>query len=247
MTSFEYRLHPVGPQVLAGTLTYPPGRLRAVLKHYADLAAQAPRELAIDLAMNPDAAGDRIPYLLFCYVGAESQGEKMLRSLRTATGPSKDSVRLRNYVDIQKDHDGPVLSDYAEYSKTGYVPELSPALVDALSRERSQPQLALSLVGGAIADVPPSDTAVTHRRAQLLLEIDAEWQDLNEDDEHLAAVHATWNRLSPFTSGFYANLTNADRQAVHDNYGTNRVRLMEIKKRYDPDNFFRLNANIRPA
>ena len=70
---------------------------------------------------------------------------------------------------------------------------------------------------------------------------------MSQTEAKRAEIHAVWDRLKGFTTGFYANLTVADQQAVDDNYGANITRLMKIKKRYDPDNFFRLNANIRPA
>jgi hypothetical protein len=107
--------------------------------------------------------------------------------------------------------------------------------------------LALSLNGGAIADVEPTGTAVAHRRERFQMEVSATWRDLSQSDEKRAEVHNAWDSLKRFTTGFYANLTVSDQKAIDDNYGANRARLMQLKKRYDPSNFFRLNANIRPA
>jgi FAD/FMN-containing dehydrogenase len=79
------------------------------------------------------------------------------------------------------------------------------------------------------------------------MELSTDWQDLSQSEAKRAQIHAVWDRLKGFTTGFYANLTVADQTAIDANYGANITRLREIKKRYDPDNFFRLNANIRPA
>jgi len=107
--------------------------------------------------------------------------------------------------------------------------------------------MALSLNGGAIADLDATASAVAHRREHFQMEVSASWQDLSKTGEKRAEVNSAWDTLQRFTTGFYANLTVADQKSIDDNYGPNKARLMEIKKRYDPNNFFRLNANIRPA
>jgi FAD/FMN-containing dehydrogenase len=243
VTHFEFQLHAVGPQVLAGGLTYAPSQLRAVLEHCAELAPYAPRELMLDLAVIADERGVRTPYIMFCFAGPAQRGEDVLQSFRAATKPRHDDVRARDYVALQKEGDGPALAAKAVYSKTGYIQELTPALIDAVIQEPGT--IALILGGGAIADVAPTDTALAHRSEEFLLQITAEWQDASQNDQKRAEVHAAWDRLSPFTKGFYSNLTNADQKSIEDNLGPNRARLLRIKQQFDPDNLFRLNANIQ--
>jgi FAD/FMN-containing dehydrogenase len=245
VTYFDYRLHAVGPRVLAGGLTYAPNQLRAVLEHCAEFAAHAPRELMLDLAVISDEKGVRTPYIMFCFAGTAQTGEEELQSFRAATKPRHDDVKARDYVALQKQGDGPVLAEKAVYSKTGYVQELTPALVDAVIQEPGT--IALILSGGAIADIAPTETALAHRGEGFLLQISAEWQDASQNDQKRAEVHAAWDRLSHFTDGFYSNLTNADQNSIDDNFGSNRARLMRIKKQFDPGNLFRLNANIGPS
>jgi FAD/FMN-containing dehydrogenase len=245
VTYFDYRLHAVGPQVLAGGLTYAPNQLRAVLEHCAEFAAHAPRELMLDLALISDEKGVRTPYIMFCFAGTAQKGEEVLQSFRAATKPRHDDVKARDYLALQKQGDGPVLAEKAVYSKTGYVQELTPALVDAVIQEPGT--IALILSGGAIADIAPTETALPHRSESFLLQISAEWQDASQNDQNRAEVHAAWDRLSRFTSGFYSNLTNADQKSIDDNFGANRARLMRIKNQFDPGNLFRLNANIGPS
>jgi FAD/FMN-containing dehydrogenase len=249
VSSFEYRLHAVGPRVLAGYLTYAPAQLRAVIEQYLEFCAHAPRELSLDLATSPDASGARTPVLLFCFLGKPEIGAKLLQAIRVATKPRTDDVRVQDYVAIQTQHDGAPVSDSAEYAKTAHVREMTPELVAAIveKMDRSSTEIALSLNGGAIADVAPTASAVAHRRELFQMEIDAGWEDPGQSEAKRAEVHAAWDSLQRFTSGFYANLTVADQKDIDENYGPNRARLMQVKRRYDPDNVFRLNANIRPA
>jgi hypothetical protein len=158
--------------------------------------------------------------LLFCFLGKPDIGEKLLQAIRVATKPRTDDVRAQDYVAIQTQHDGPPVSDSPEYAKTAYLREITPELVETIVEKtgRSSTEIALSLNGGAIADVEPTGSAVAHRRELFQMEIDAGWEDPSQQ----------------FTSGFYANLTVADQKAIDDNYGPNRARLMQVKRRYDP-------------
>jgi FAD/FMN-containing dehydrogenase len=245
VTYFNFRLHAAGPQVLAGSLTYAPAQLRAVLEQYAALAARAPHGLALDLAVDADDRGMRTPSIICCFAGDVLEGEKLLQPLRAAIKPRGDDVRVRDYVSFQKEGDGPALSAEAVYCKAGYVRELTPALADAVIHEPMT--VGLSLIGGAITDIAPAATAFAHRSAGLLLEVSTRWRHASDDGQKRSEIHAAWDRLSRFTEGFYANLTNAEQKAVDDNLGVNRERLMRIKRQFDPANLFRLNANIAPA
>lgn len=245
VSSFEYRLHSVGPQILAGVLAYKPDQLRPVLEQYINFCARAPRELQLDLAMHTDESGSRSAVLLCFFSGKPQIGEKILEVIRAATKPIRED-RVSDYVKIQIGHDGPVLSDEAEYVKSAHVTDVTPEMVEVLLQERTV-DIALSLNGGAITDVAVTSSAIAHRREQFQMEISISWQDLSQTDAKRAEVHGTWDRLKRFTSGFYANLAEADQKDIDDNYGANRTRLMQIKRRFDPDNVFRLNANISPA
>ena len=132
--------------------------------------------------------GVRTPYIMFCFAGPAQKGEEVLQSFRAATKPRHDDVKARNYVALQKEGDGPALAEKAAYSKTGYVRELTPALVDAVIQEPGT--IALILSGGAIADIAPTDTALAHRSEGFLLQISAEWRDASQNDQKRAEVHA---------------------------------------------------------
>jgi hypothetical protein len=107
--------------------------------------------------------------------------------------------------------------------------------------------IGLGFCGGAIADVAPAETAVANRTELFQLGIRAFWEDPADADKSRAEVENIWESLHSFTTGFYANLTCADQPDMRGNFGANLPRLAQIKKRYDPENIFRLNPNIPPA
>lgn len=246
VSSFEYRLHPVGPQILTAELSYAADRTRSVLGYFAEYAEKAPRELSLGAYVETDATGKRSVTLNFTFVGSVGAGERLLQSLRASTKPRKDSVRVLDYVKLQSESDGPTLSQYTEYMENGYVNRFSPALVDAIMAE--QGPVGLSYLGGAIADLAPTATALAHRKETFEMDVSSAWKpDPAVNDRKRAEVHAMWDRLRPFTTGFYANLATPSQKSIDDNYGINRSRLQQVKMQFDPTNMFRMNANIRPV
>jgi hypothetical protein len=245
VTSFEFQLHPVANKVLAGDLTYTPDRLKSVLEYFADYAARAPRELSLGLGVMGDEPRDKYPVLFFCFAGEGRMAEKTLHSLRTKTKPREDNVRGWEYVNLQSAFDGPPRAPFAEYLKSPFVERLTPNLIEAIMAAKRS--IGLGFCGGAIADVAPAETAVANRTELFQLGIRAFWENPADADKSRAEVENIWDSLHPFTTGFYANLTCADQNAMKDNFGPNLPRLVQIKKQYDPHNFFRLNPNIRSA
>jgi hypothetical protein len=246
VSSFEYRLHQVGPEILTAELTFEPNRTRSVLEYFGEFAAKAPRELNLGIFVQSDETGARSLTLNFAFLGPVDAGEKLLHSLRDSTKPRRNNVRVLDYVKLQRESDGPTLSQYTEYMENGYVDQLTPALVEAIMAERGP--IGLGYLGGAIADVAPTATALAHRTGQFEMDVSSVWKpDSAENERKRAEIHTIWDRLRPFTSGFYANLATPDQKSVDDNLGPNRPRLQQIKKQYDRTNFFRMNANIRPV
>jgi FAD/FMN-containing dehydrogenase len=245
VTSFEYQLHPVATQVFAGELTYAPDRLKSVLEYLADYAARAPRELSLGLGVMGDEPRDKYPVLYFCFAGDRRMAEKTLQSLRTETKPREDNVRGWEYVTLQSAFDGPPHAPFAEYVKSAHIDRLTPALIEAIMAEHRS--VGLAICGGAIADVAPTETAIANRRELFQLAIRTFWEAPSDAEKRRAEIEQIWVRLQPFITGFYANLTCGDQNAMKDNFGLNLPRLAQIKTQYDPHNFFRLNPNIRPS
>jgi FAD/FMN-containing dehydrogenase len=248
--SFEYRLHEIGTQVLAGDLIYAPAQARSAMEYYSQFAANAPRELTVEISWGGAPGDDGDLTISVCYIGNPKDGERALQPLRAAVMARKDDIRMMDYVNLQRRFDGPPLSERNSYLKGGFVAELTPAFIDTLmDGEVAGPEVGIELIhcGGAIADLAPTATAIAHRKELFQLLVATEWKDAVDNDRMRAKVHAAWDKVSHYTSGFYVNLNSADQKAVDDNYGPNRARLVALKKQYDPANLFRLNANIRPA
>lgn len=250
VTAFEYRLHPVGPQVLAGNLIYAPAQQRAALEYYAEYATRAPRELDVEISWGAGDGDDAAFTIGVCYLGDPATGEKVLQPLRAATRPVQDTVRMMSYVDVQRQFDGPPLSSHNSYLKGGYVAAFTPAFIDALVNEvKTDAVVGVEIVhcGGAYADVDVAATPIAHRKELFQVLVAAVWTDPADDARNRARTHTEWDKVSRFTNGFYVNLNAAEQKAVNDNYGANFARLEALKKRYDPANLFRLNANVAPS
>ncbi len=100
---------------------------------------------------------------------------------------------------------------------------------------------------GAVADVPQAVTAFSHRNTLANMMLWGHWGDRSYNEQGRATVRALWDKLAPFTEGYYVNLNDADPKGTDRNYGTNFGRLAALKRQFDPQNLFRLNANIKPA
>lgn len=251
VTSFEYRLHAVGPKVLAGYLAYPPAQLREVLEFYADFASHAPRELHVEFdAATPLGSGGVGPTINICYSADPKAGEKVIEPLLKFGKPVANTIKLQDYVTVQKQFDGPPLSAYNSYLKSGFVREITPGLIDVLANQLQANETfgtAVSHFGGAIGDRAPTATAFAHREANFMVMISGGWKDSADNDRNRNEVRARWDKVRPFTSGYYVNLNEGDQRQTDDNYGPNYARLAALKRQYDPANLFRLNANVRPA
>jgi hypothetical protein len=250
VTSFEYQLHAVGPQVLAGELAYPAAQLREVLEFYAEFAARAPRELHVEFDAATPLDGGPSPTINICYSADPKAGEKVLEPLLKFGKPTLNTIKMQNYVTVQKQFDGPPLSEYNSYLKSGFVRDLTPGLIDVIVDQFQWNETfdaAVSHFGGAIGDRAPTATAFTHRDANFMVFVSGGWKDSADNDRYRSEVRGRWDKVKPFTAGYYVNLNEGDQRQTDDNYGVNRARLETLKRKYDPANLFRLNANIRPA
>jgi FAD/FMN-containing dehydrogenase len=263
VTSFEYRLHPVGPMLFGGTVSYPFADARAVLHGFADFIAGAPDELYVDVALQPGESGQRVVLFDVCYCGPSGQGESVVAPLRRLGKPLQDHLAPALYVKLQGATEPQRANDNALYMKGGLIHELSPALIDPIvDYFEGAPfpggAVFLQHQGGAIARVAPGATAYWNRKALFNLMMAAFWKVPSAGPGSQAVdaaaagsgwVRTGWGKLEHFTAGYYVNLSDQDAQErrVHAAYGDNYPRLVSLKKRYDPANLFRLNANIKPV
>lgn len=251
-TSFEYRLHPLSPTVIAGHVDFPAAQLKDAIEFYAGLITRSPRELSVDLSLAPDADGKVASQIYVVYSGDEQSAGKVLEPLQRFGKPSQNTIGRQSYLTVQTQFDSPPLNPKREYLKGGFVSEYSPQLVSSVSEQlRLDAGLGMSMyfqsANGAVCDVAQTATAFSHRAVIANMMLGGSWKDSSQDEAGRKSVHETWNKLAPFTEGYYVNLNDADPKGVGGNYGPNYSRLTSIKRQFDPMNLFRLNANIKPA
>ena len=191
-----------------------------------------------------------------CYSGPEREAERVLAPIRRLGTPVFDGVQAVDYVALQRSGDIDDPRAQASYLKSGFVSEIPQGLIDTIvegfegdpSRRTS---LSVQQGGGAIGHVANNATAFVYRKSIGNLLLGVGWPHGDDSTEHVAWIKEFWTKLESFTQGFYVNDGDPDAYAtiasVHANYRENYPRLVEIKSRYDPDNLFRLNANVQPT
>jgi FAD/FMN-containing dehydrogenase len=263
VTSFDFRLHPVGPTILAGPVFWNADGTREILGFYRDFVRDAPDELttvvrfgtAPPLPVIPEDLHWRpVVMVAACYAGPIDDGEAVLRPLRTAGSPLLDLMGPTPYVRHQSALDSTVPHGWQYYWKSTHLPELSDDLIDVLAEHAfacASPRsyAAMFHLGGAVSRVPEQDTAFPHRRASHAITLDAVWQPGEDVADHDTA----WSRgffaaLDGFREGVYVNFLDADEapERIREAYGHAYERLVDVKTKYDPDNVFHHNQNIRP-
>ena len=254
VTSFMLRLHEVAPQMFGGELSFPLADARQVLRGFADFIAGAPDELYVDVEFNSGTPGAGTLGFDVCYSGPPADAERAVAPLRRLGKPLKDQLAPVPYVQLQGSAFTPGVSPLGLYGRGGLVLGITPALIDTMVDFTSVPEGNLGMwlqhQGGAISRVRPQDSAYWNRGASHNLGVFALWNTPATDAEHRTDwVRRAWAQLEPLTRGQYVNLANTDDRdsRVHAAYGDNYARLATLKKRYDPQNLFRLNANIKPA
>ncbi|MEO3430217.1 FAD-binding oxidoreductase [Pelagibius sp. CAU 1746] len=257
-TSFEFRLHPVGPLVFAGMTLYPLDAARDMLIWFRDFMQQAPDALGglAGFVTAPD--GTPAFALIGVYCGEPSQGEAVLKPLREARRPLLDTFAPSPYRKIQTLFDAsspPGLRYYWKSSFLDSLPEEAVAVAVGRAREFPSPncKIFVEFLGGAVSRIPREDAVFDHRDSPYNLLIIGGWDDPARDDICRAWVRQTWQAMRPFeTEGVYVNYLGtesdegADRLAAA--YGPGKYdRLVALKRKYDPANLFRMNQNIPPG
>lgn len=265
VTSFEFQLHPLGPQVLAGMLAWPMENAPKVLRFLDQFAAEAPDEVGMmgtlrlvpPLPQLPAALhGKPVVAVVLTYAGSVEQGLKALQPFRDLGMPVLDTLAPKPYVTHQKMFDALLAPGRCYYWKAHKLDRLSAGAIELMLTHAAKitsrwSTIPLFVQGGAMARVGPEETAFANRDAAYDLNIVAAW--LPDDPE--AARHIAWVRrfheaLEPYSKGVYVNFVNDEgATSVQTRAYSARQwdRLVRLKSQYDPTNLFRLNANIPPA
>jgi FAD/FMN-containing dehydrogenase len=264
VTSFEYRLHPVGPIVLAGPVFHPLEDAPEVLRFYREFIAAAPDELTtiFDLSVPPplpflpeEVRGRPVVMVGACYAGSPDEGAEVVRPLKQFGRPIADLLEPKPYTALQSMFDPLVPHGWHRYWKSVELPPLTDEAIDTLvehSLALTSPKsyCIVFQLGGALARVGEAETAFSQRDATHNVNINAVWTEDDPDaDRHIAWAQDFFDAMKPHAVGrVYLNFLGEEggyrvRQAYS---ARNYERLVELKRDYDPTNFFRLNQNIEP-
>ena len=254
VTTLEYQLYPVGPTVLAGSVIYPLAKARDAIRFYHEYSQAAPDELSAGAALVTLPDGDHVFSVNVCYSGSMEEGDRVLQPLRQFGPPLLDQIAPMAYTDLQAKGDErfPIGLNY--YWKTHFMKEISDDAIDIMvSHFPTVPSpltaLGFQQYGGAISRVGPSDTAFGHRGAQYDFIPACTWSDPKDAEVNMQWARQMWEMMKPFATGgeYVNNLGEEGEDRVKDAYGFNHEQLVAVKNKYDPSNFFRLNANIKPT
>jgi FAD/FMN-containing dehydrogenase len=253
-TSFDFQLHPVNAVMFGGDLAFSFEDAPAVLQHVFDYAPHAPDELNLDVSLVRLPDDQRFMTIDVCWCGPWSAGEKALASLRQIRKPIRDNIAPTPYVKLQSSGDEGAAHGHKYYIKGGFVQKSSPGLRDVMLATIAEAKLpvitavVLPQGGGAYARVKPKATAFAQRAADHNVFLFSRWDDPAMSDAVADWTRATWRKVEPHTRGFYVNEYNVDDAArVEGTYGQNFARLQKLKNIWDPNNLFRMNANVTPT
>ena len=262
VTTFEFALHSLGPEVMFCFVFYPDEL--EIMQKFAQFAQNEPEEVGVLSFTGTVPQDENFPQqwwhkpfftVAACYAGAADEGEKVLQPLRELGMPIVDFSDRLPYTEVQKvlDEDYPKGRNY--YWKSVYLKEFNDDTIKTLiTLNRQAPShhstIDIWTMGGAMARIGANESPLSPREAPFMIGIEANWDDANDSDRNIAWVRDCLKRLTPFAApGIYLNFPGFledGEQLVKTAYGRNFKRLVEVKQKYDPDNFFRLNQNINP-
>jgi FAD/FMN-containing dehydrogenase len=255
VTSFQYALHDVGPTVLGGLVIHPRAAAKDVWKACVDFGQDLPDStwLLAGLLNSPD--GDPLSAMFLSHTGPIEEGERILAPLRQLGSPIADLVQPMPYTMRQSLLDDPMaIHGIQRYWKSAFARQVSDEMIDILieaSNNMSSPMNAIITypIHGAATRVAPDATAYALREKLWDVNIISQWME-GDSAPHVAWTRGYWDRVEPLTTGTaYTNHMGGDdwQPRIRASYGSNYERLVELKRKYDPNNLFRLNPNINPA
>lgn len=255
VTAFQFQLHPVGP-VLAGKVVYPLERAQEVLRFYLDYSGSAPDELTAYASLATTPGGQPVIAISLCYGGALQEGERVVAPLRRFGTPLADLIRPKSYLSLLTVADRGAPAGRCYYEKARTLSVLSEEAIETMVEYGAActspwSQVLLQHVHGAASRVDPSETAFALREESYVMSIVAAWdgREAGKPNQHIAWTRAFWRAMEPHARpGVYVNFLGEEGQGrVQAAYGSNYPRLVALKNRFDPTNFFSLNQNITPA
>jgi len=255
-TSFEYRLHPIGPIVTGGLIAYPFSAAWDVLRFFRDVTASLPDEFTVfgGLIHAPDGSGMKLVALVVCHCGPLGAGETAAQPIKKFGTPAMDVIGPMPYSQVNAMLDAAYPRGALNYWKSNFLSSLSDeairTMIDCFAKcPTPMGQLLLENFHGAVTRVGVTDTAFPHRAPGNNLLVFSEWMDPKDNNACTAWARDSYTAMQPFMgSGRYVNYLGDDEPGdpVAAAYGQNYRRLQQLKAKYDPQNFFHMNQNIRP-
>jgi FAD/FMN-containing dehydrogenase len=262
VTEFEFRLHPVGPTVLAGPIFWRMDEAPELLRFYRDWSSEQPDEMMTILGQRrapatefvpPELHGELVVTVTCCYSGSVEEGESAVRPLKAFGSPVLDACKPKPYVAHQSTFDAAFPHGWWYYFRACDVGELTDDVIDVMSDYGSRiaspvTSVALWQMGGAVARAGDSETAFNGRAAGFTFNINGNSKSEEGFEAERAWARAYWSALEPYHTSVYVNfLMDEGKKRTRQAYGAEKYeRLKAIKRTYDPDNLFRLNQNIPP-
>ena len=263
VTEFEFSLDPVGPIVLAGPIFWPMRESPKLLRFYRDWIAEAPDELMTIVIhrkapavpfVPPELHGELVVAIACCYAGPVEEGEEIVRPLKAFGSPVLDLCVPKPYLAHQAMFDPSFPHGWWYYIRSCDVAELTDEVIETTvdhSLRIGSPLTSFPIwqLGGAVSRVAEDATAFNGRSAAYTFNIASATATADGFDDEREWVRAFWSALEPYHTSVYVNfLMEEGSERIREAYGTNKFeRLQALKRRYDPDNFFRINQNIPPA
>ena len=253
VTNFDFQLHPMDREVIGGTVVFPMSEAKSVLNFYADYAANAPDDVALDGGISARPGEPAAAFISVCYSGPMNKADKVLDPVRKAGTPVFDGLKAMDYVALQRSGDTDDPRARGAYVKSGFAAEITPEMIDdILYGFEEDPVRGMTFVwqhaGGKIGRVASDATAFAHRHVKFDSLMLMDWPANTDASGHVKWLKDYWATVEPHTRGAYANdIGDVPQDRMHRNYGGNYGRLLALKNQYDPGNLFRLNANIAPT
>ncbi len=263
VTGIDYKLYPVGPEVVGGLVAWPASEAAGVLELYRTLAEHAPPELTLVALLRPappapwlpkDMHGQLMVAILACYSGLPEEGEKIVAPIKAFGNPIGDVLVRRPYAQMQSMLDATQPKGRRYYWKSEYLSRIEPALCQKVMEHAAKirsPHSAVILfqIGGALNQLEAEHSPVGNREARYVLNIAGSWEQADQDPVNMGWAREAWEDMKVFsTGGTYINFLTRDEgsERIEAALGKSLQRLAAVKAKWDPENVFRTNRNIKP-
>jgi len=262
VTNFEFELHPVGPGILAGLIVFPFKEAKVILQKYKDFVKDLTEDLSVwivarkapPLPFLPEAVhGREVVVLAIFYNGDMDEGMKLVEQIRDFGRPYGEHVGPVPYERWQQGFDPLLTPGARNYWKSHNFTEIKDELLDVMldyteKLPSDQCEIFLALVDGKANEVPSDETAYSHRDTRFVVNVHARWEEPSDDENCIKWARDFFHESAQYaTGGVYVNfITEDETDRIKQAYGSSYEKLVEVKKKYDPDNLFRVNFNIKP-